>query len=117
MHEAMQALANKPTTTHKASVAKPSAPVKKFALGGGDKCSQCKKSVYAAERVDSDGLAFHKRCFRCASCSKGLEKGKTFNHGSEIHCAQCYKVQHGPTGYGVGVLRDNGKVPVNSVQS
>ncbi|TKS70175.1 [F-actin]-methionine sulfoxide oxidase MICAL2 [Collichthys lucidus] len=41
----------------------------------GDKCHSCDKRVYMVERVSTEGLYFHRECFRCSTCSSALRQG------------------------------------------
>lgn len=41
----------------------------------GDKCHLCEKRVYMVERVCTEGLYFHRECFRCSTCSSALRQG------------------------------------------
>ncbi|XP_010743093.3 F-actin-monooxygenase MICAL2 isoform X3 [Larimichthys crocea] len=41
----------------------------------GDKCHSCDKRVYMVERVCTEGLYFHRECFRCSTCSSALRQG------------------------------------------
>eukprot|EP00900_Chrysochromulina_parva_P014198 jgi/Chrpa1/2277/Chrysochromulina_OHIO_Genome00005676-RA len=43
-----------------------------FGGGGGEKCTICNKTVYAAERAAANGKPYHKECFRCATCNVKL---------------------------------------------
>uniref|UniRef100_A0A8C4I4T2 F-actin monooxygenase n=1 Tax=Dicentrarchus labrax TaxID=13489 RepID=A0A8C4I4T2_DICLA len=46
----------------------------------GDKCHSCERRVYMVERVCTEGLYFHRECFRCSTC--------TINHfGVQEQCA------------------------------
>ncbi|KAI7794620.1 cysteine and glycine-rich protein 1, partial [Triplophysa rosa] len=60
----------------------------KFAqkLGGSDVCPRCSKAVYAAEKVIGAGNAWHRECFRCAKCGKGLESTTLADKDGEIFC-------------------------------
>ncbi|XP_051516546.1 cysteine and glycine-rich protein 1 isoform X1 [Myxocyprinus asiaticus] len=60
----------------------------KFAqkFGGSDACPRCRKAVYAAEKVIGAGSAWHKGCFRCAKCGKGLESTTLADKDGEIYC-------------------------------
>ncbi|XP_010743095.3 F-actin-monooxygenase MICAL2 isoform X4 [Larimichthys crocea] len=62
---------------------KPSHPVRRTQGGSfrrafppsGDKCHSCDKRVYMVERVCTEGLYFHRECFRCSTCSSALRQG------------------------------------------
>uniref|UniRef100_A0AAY4C9F2 Cysteine and glycine-rich protein 1 n=1 Tax=Denticeps clupeoides TaxID=299321 RepID=A0AAY4C9F2_9TELE len=76
----------------------------KFAqkFGGSDTCPRCSKAVYAAEKVIGAGSAWHKGCFRCAKCGKGLESTTLADKDGEIYCKGCYAKNFGPKGFGYG---------------
>ncbi|CAL8353350.1 unnamed protein product [Merluccius merluccius] len=40
-----------------------------------DKCHSCGKRVYMVERICTEGLYFHRDCFRCKTCSSPLPQG------------------------------------------
>ena len=40
--------------------------------GGGEPCSKCQKTVYAAERILAQGHVLHRACFMCAHCDAKL---------------------------------------------
>ncbi|XP_073320945.1 cysteine and glycine-rich protein 3 isoform X2 [Pagrus major] len=70
--------------------------------GGGAKCAACEKTVYHAEEIQCNGRSFHKTCFICMSCRKGLDSTTVAAHESEIYCKSCYGKKYGPKGYGYG---------------
>uniref|UniRef100_A0A671NGH7 Cysteine and glycine-rich protein 1 n=1 Tax=Sinocyclocheilus anshuiensis TaxID=1608454 RepID=A0A671NGH7_9TELE len=76
----------------------------KFAqkFGGSDNCPRCSKAVYAAEKVIGAGNAWHRGCFRCAKCGKGLESTTLADKDGEIYCKGCYAKNFGPKGFGYG---------------
>lgn len=55
-------------------------------FGGGNKCKKCDKFVYQAEeRKDSRGGFWHKGCFKCKDCGKGLDSTNlNMNEGRSI---------------------------------
>jgi hypothetical protein len=67
-------------------------------FGGAEKCGRCTKSVFFAERVIAEGKPYHKACFVCARCRKGLESTTVTGHGDEIFCKACYGKEFGPAG-------------------
>ncbi|KAJ8258078.1 hypothetical protein GJAV_G00192910 [Gymnothorax javanicus] len=79
----------------------------KFAqkFGGSEVCPRCGKAVYAAEKVIGAGNAWHKSCFRCAKCGKGLESTTLADKDGEIYCKGCYAKSFGPKGFGYGQAR------------
>uniref|UniRef100_A0A8C6UWJ7 Cysteine and glycine-rich protein 1 n=1 Tax=Neogobius melanostomus TaxID=47308 RepID=A0A8C6UWJ7_9GOBI len=70
--------------------------------GGGNKCAACRGTVYHAEEVQCDGQSFHKCCFLCMVCRKGLDSTTLAIHDQEIYCKSCYGKKYGPKGYGYG---------------
>ncbi|XP_038675664.1 cysteine and glycine-rich protein 1-like [Scyliorhinus canicula] len=76
----------------------------KFAqrFGSSEKCPRCGQSVYAAEKIIGAGKAWHKLCFRCAKCGKGLESTTLADKDGEIYCKACYSKNFGPKGFGFG---------------
>uniref|UniRef100_F7G631 Cysteine and glycine-rich protein 1 n=2 Tax=Ornithorhynchus anatinus TaxID=9258 RepID=F7G631_ORNAN len=76
----------------------------KFAqkVGGADGCPRCGQAVYAAEKVIGAGKSWHKSCFRCAKCGKGLESTTLADKDGEIYCKGCYAKNFGPKGFGFG---------------
>ncbi|XP_076879263.1 cysteine and glycine-rich protein 3 [Brachyhypopomus gauderio] len=70
--------------------------------GGGAKCAACQKTVYHAEEIQCNGRSFHKTCFICMACRKGLDSTTVAAHESEIYCKSCYGKKYGPKGYGYG---------------
>ncbi|XP_030271126.1 cysteine and glycine-rich protein 3 [Sparus aurata] len=70
--------------------------------GGGAKCAACEKTAYHAEEIQCNGRSFHKTCFICMSCRKGLDSTTVAAHESEIYCKSCYGKKYGPKGYGYG---------------
>ncbi|XP_061593867.1 cysteine and glycine-rich protein 3 isoform X2 [Cololabis saira] len=70
--------------------------------GGGAKCGACEKTVYHAEEIQCNGRSFHKTCFICMECRKGLDSTTVAAHDSEIYCKSCYGKKYGPKGYGYG---------------
>ncbi|KAK3567923.1 hypothetical protein QTP86_027256, partial [Hemibagrus guttatus] len=55
-------------------------------FGGSDVCPRCGKAVYAAEKTIGAGASWHKSCFRCAKCGKGLESTTMTDKDGEIYC-------------------------------
>ncbi|CAN0395823.1 cysteine and glycine-rich protein 2-like [Lethenteron reissneri] len=66
------------------------------------RCGRCAKAVYQAEEVICDGQRYHRLCFRCSVCRKGLDSTTLATHGDEIFCRSCYGKKLGPKGYGYG---------------
>ncbi|CAF0872712.1 unnamed protein product [Brachionus calyciflorus] len=40
-----------------------------------EQCPVCSKAVYPMEKINIDGKAFHRGCFRCAHCKGTLKLG------------------------------------------
>uniref|UniRef100_A0A8C2R3N2 Cysteine and glycine-rich protein 1 n=2 Tax=Capra hircus TaxID=9925 RepID=A0A8C2R3N2_CAPHI len=91
----VQAPGHRPTTNPNTS---------KFAqkIGGSERCPRCSQAVYAAEKVIGAGKSWHKSCFRCAKCGKGLESTTLADKDGEIYCKGCYAKNFGPKGFGFG---------------
>ncbi|KAI9348290.1 hypothetical protein DFJ73DRAFT_835541 [Zopfochytrium polystomum] len=71
------------------------------AMGGG--CPKCGKQVYFAEQVvGPGGKKYHRQCFRCSSCGKGLDSTTLTEKDQEMFCKACYGKKFGPKGYGFG---------------
>uniref|UniRef100_K7FJI6 Cysteine and glycine-rich protein 1 n=1 Tax=Pelodiscus sinensis TaxID=13735 RepID=K7FJI6_PELSI len=66
-------------------------------------CAHCRDCCSGGE-----GPAFrsrpswHKSCFRCAKCGKGLESTTLADKDGEIYCKGCYAKNFGPKGFGFG---------------
>jgi len=58
--------------------------------------------VYFAEKVTALHKDFHKRCFKCKTCSKTLEPGKFSDRNDEVYCKSCYGTLFAASGYGSG---------------
>jgi cysteine and glycine-rich protein len=46
---------------------------------------------------------WHRQCFTCATCRKGLDSTTLSEHDGDIFCKACHAKQFGPKGYGYGV--------------
>ena len=83
-------------------------------FGGGEACPACGKSVYANEEVRAAGKKWHKACFRCSKCQKGLDSTTVSDHEGKLFCRRCYAQECGIGGYGfgqgAGVLGTDGAV-------
>uniref|UniRef100_K7FJJ9 Cysteine and glycine-rich protein 1 n=1 Tax=Pelodiscus sinensis TaxID=13735 RepID=K7FJJ9_PELSI len=67
-------------------------------------CAHCSGIAAAAGRglLLGVGLSWHKSCFRCAKCGKGLESTTLADKDGEIYCKGCYAKNFGPKGFGFG---------------
>jgi cysteine/glycine-rich protein len=82
---------------------KPSgAKVSRF--GGAPKCPACSKSAYANESVNAIGKTWHKTCFACATCGKGMggDAANACDNEGTPYCKACYGKNFGPKGIGFG---------------
>ncbi|XP_027831849.2 cysteine and glycine-rich protein 1 isoform X1 [Ovis aries] len=62
-----------------------------------------RSSAKAAASTDPVSCAsWHKSCFRCAKCGKGLESTTLADKDGEIYCKGCYAKNFGPKGFGFG---------------
>jgi len=62
--------------------------------GGGAKCYDCQKTVYAAEAISYEKKSFHSDCFKCKNCTKKLSpSGAEARHTGdeiEVYCRKCW---------------------------
>ncbi|KAJ1968696.1 hypothetical protein IWQ62_001084 [Dispira parvispora] len=65
-----------------------------------DVCAKCKKVVYAAELVNGAGKRYHRACFRCTECNRGLDASILTESDNQPYCKRCYGKLFGPKGYG-----------------
>ncbi|CAH1786467.1 unnamed protein product [Owenia fusiformis] len=78
-------------------------------------CPRCGKAVYFAEQVLSLDRKWHKLCFRCLDCNRGLDSTNAAGHEGEAFCKGCHGKRYGPKGYGfaggagTGLSMDTGK--------
>ncbi|XP_050411136.1 cysteine and glycine-rich protein 1 [Patella vulgata] len=84
-------------------------------FGGADLCPRCGCAVYMAEKVIGAGQSYHKVCFRCGNCKKGLDSTTLAVHEGDIYCRACYGKKFGPKGYGfaggaAGLSMDTGRL-------
>ncbi|XP_065845145.1 cysteine and glycine-rich protein 1-like [Oscarella lobularis] len=74
-----------------------------MSFGGAPKCPVCNKSVYANEEVAHEQKKYHKACFRCSKCGKGLDSLNVCNRDDKLFCKRCYGQEYGIGGYGFGM--------------
>ncbi|XP_056463076.1 F-actin-monooxygenase mical2b isoform X4 [Gadus chalcogrammus] len=60
-----------------------------------DKCHSCGKRVYVVERISTEGLYFHRECFRCKTCNSPLSQGAHVydSEQGKLYC-KAHFVQH-----------------------
>lgn len=56
-----------------------------------DACSSCSKTLYPMERMEVNGLAMHKNCFRCSHCRCNLRLGNYTVSCGKLFCGPHYK--------------------------
>ncbi|EDQ93070.1 uncharacterized protein MONBRDRAFT_13898, partial [Monosiga brevicollis MX1] len=56
-----------------------------------NKCLVCTRPVYAMEKVEADGMLFHKWCFRCAECNCKVNTGNYAALEGKIYCKAHFK--------------------------
>uniref|UniRef100_A0A8C5FTH2 F-actin monooxygenase n=1 Tax=Gadus morhua TaxID=8049 RepID=A0A8C5FTH2_GADMO len=63
--------------------------------GSTDKCHSCGKRVYVVERISTEGLYFHRECFRCKTCNSPLSQGAHVydSEQGKLYC-KAHFVQH-----------------------
>ncbi|CAL8092483.1 unnamed protein product [Calicophoron daubneyi] len=66
------------------------------------RCGKCSDVVFANERVDAAGRAFHRLCFKCTNCRRLLDRGSACDHNREIFCQSCYTKLFGSRGLKAG---------------
>jgi hypothetical protein len=55
------------------------------------KCAACGKTVYPMEKIEVDGLPFHKMCFKCKECGKTLSPGNYASLKGSYFCKPHFK--------------------------
>ncbi|KAJ3132080.1 hypothetical protein HK101_004638 [Irineochytrium annulatum] len=69
----------------------------------GGSCPRCSKQVYFAEQMlGPGGVKYHKLCFRCTDCNKGLDSTSVAEKDNVLYCKACHGKHFGPKGYGYG---------------
>ncbi|KAG7230428.1 hypothetical protein INR49_024537 [Caranx melampygus] len=65
----------------------------------GDKCYSCDKRVYMVERICTEGLYFHRECFRCSTCSSALRQGAHAfdSEQGKLYCKLHFDQRHNGT--------------------
>lgn len=56
----------------------------------GDYCAHCDKKVYFVEKLEMDGLVFHKACFRCGECNTKLTARTYAKASGNVYCKAHY---------------------------
>lgn len=58
--------------------------------GGGNKCTVCNKTVYAAETVSYEKKPYHAECFKCTLCDKKCTPSGAAAFEGDIICTKCF---------------------------
>lgn len=61
-----------------------------FTAPKSEKCMTCGKSVYAAERMEAGGNAYHKLCFKCTTCKNKLQLNNYQQNEGVLLCKTCF---------------------------
>ncbi|GMI01880.1 hypothetical protein TrLO_g8112 [Triparma laevis f. longispina] len=99
------------TTPQQQQITAPANPKKLPRFGGAPKCAKCDKSAYANESINAINQTFHKACFTCESCNKGMgdNAANACDNDGKPYCKACYSKSFGPKGIGFGsTLGDTG---------
>lgn len=56
---------------------------------GGSECQSCERRAYRAESIEALGQVFHNSCFRCAECSRVLQRGNWYHREDKFYCNPC----------------------------
>jgi len=59
--------------------------------GGGQKCTVCEKTVYAAETVAFEKKPYHSECFKCSVCSKKMTPSGAAVFEEKLYCTKCFE--------------------------
>ncbi|XP_012287832.1 uncharacterized protein LOC105703765 [Orussus abietinus] len=55
------------------------------------RCSKCNETVFQMERICAEGLAWHKKCFRCVQCNQQLNVDNYQSHERTLYCRIHFK--------------------------
>jgi cysteine/glycine-rich protein len=58
--------------------------------GGGQKCTVCDKTVYAAETVSYEKKPYHAECFKCSNCVKKISPSGAAMFEEKLFCSKCF---------------------------
>lgn len=58
--------------------------------GGGQKCTVCDKTVYAAETVSYEKKPYHAECFKCSTCVKKISPSGAAMFEEKLFCSKCF---------------------------
>jgi len=57
-----------------------------FSVPKTSKCAVCTRSVYAMEKLEVEGVSFHKTCFKCETCKRALSAGNYASLQGKYYC-------------------------------
>ncbi|XP_051151168.1 LIM domain-containing protein PLIM2c-like [Andrographis paniculata] len=66
--------------------------------GTTQKCKACDKTVYFAEMVSADGVAYHNTCFRCTTCNGRLALSNYWSVDGKLYCKPHFEQLYKETG-------------------
>lgn len=58
--------------------------------GGGNPCSSCNKTCYAAEGVSFEGKLYHAECMRCSDCTVKCILTNVNKYDEKLYCGKCW---------------------------
>jgi cysteine/glycine-rich protein len=59
--------------------------------GGGQKCTVCEKTVYAAETIAFEKKPYHGDCFKCTTCTKRMTPSGAAVFEDKLYCSKCFE--------------------------
>ncbi|VDM33631.1 unnamed protein product [Hydatigera taeniaeformis] len=80
-----------PTTKSSTSTMSGTAPNSIRTRVGGSDCRSCERKAYRAESVEALGQVFHTSCFRCAKCSRVLQRSNWNHKEGKFYCNPCHR--------------------------
>ncbi|KAL9231035.1 hypothetical protein vseg_006306 [Gypsophila vaccaria] len=63
-----------------------------------DKCKACDKAVYVVDMVSTDGVPYHKNCFKCSQCNGKLVMGRFSSLDGVLYCMPHFEQEFKKTG-------------------
>lgn len=86
--------------------------------GGGNPCTICSKTVYAAEQVSFEKKIYHPECFKCAieSCGKKMTASNAAAFEDKVYCKKCFQ-EHGFARKQASTAKKAGATKSNAIAS
>ncbi|KAL5964593.1 Cysteine and glycine-rich protein 1 [Taenia solium] len=81
----------KPATKSSTSTISGTTPSSLRTRVGGSDCQSCERKAYRAESVEALGQVFHSSCFRCAKCSRVLQRSNWNHKEGKFYCNPCHR--------------------------